>query len=45
MIFELAWHGKGFNVELTRVPNHVLEWFREWNNEAVKEEKNRERQQ
>lgn len=34
-MFELAWYGRGFTIDLTKVPDQVLEWFKTWNNEAA----------
>ena len=41
-IFLLAYYGNGMSVDVSSLPDDVLEWFIEWNNEAVaKDEESR----
>ena len=35
MMFELAWHGRGMTIDLTKVPDWVLNMFYEMHNEAA----------
>lgn len=37
-IFNLCWDGKGFTVDLTKLPDDVLDLFSEWRDERVAEE-------
>lgn len=43
-IFNLAWDGKGFIVDLRKLPDDVLDMFFDMRNERVKEENERNRQ-
>jgi len=38
LIFNLAWEDNGFVVDLTKVPDHVLDNFLIWRNRKVDEE-------
>lgn len=37
-LFDLAWAGKGLTIDISKAPDHVLEWLVEWTNEANKRE-------
>jgi hypothetical protein len=37
-VFTLAWDGKGFAVDITRLPDNVLDQFLEWREERLKAE-------
>lgn len=43
LAFDLAWHGKGFTIDVTALDARVLEQMMEWHNEAVEEERQRQR--
>ena len=37
-MFEMAWLGKGFTLNLAQVPDQILEQFSDWAQEKIKEE-------
>lgn len=36
-LFELAWDGKGFTIQIDKVPDDILDLFIVWRNERVEE--------
>ncbi len=37
-MFEMAWTGKGFTLDLQKVPNGILDDFLDWRKEKIEQE-------